>query len=128
MLDDNNRFTIEVSGYGATGDLSSTGGHATAENPRTRRHLFNNVLLSSDRGFSPDFLNLAQNGNDGAACSGDSGGPAFYNGEIVGVVSWVAQGQNCMGLFGVYRLDVEDVIEWIERCVTSQGDDCGTAV
>jgi hypothetical protein len=66
-------------------------------------------------GFTGDFsLLLSNNHSTGGTCFGDSGGPNFLgNGNVIaGVTSFGING-NCAGTGGVFRLDKEDVLEFV---------------
>lgn len=58
------------------------------------------------------------NGNDkdpfggGGTCFGDSGGPAFLDGAVVGVTSYAFTG-NCRYLTGYQRVDIPVVRDWL---------------
>ncbi|KAG8235399.1 hypothetical protein J437_LFUL009258 [Ladona fulva] len=51
------------------------------------------------------------------SCNGDSGGPLFVNGEVIGLVSW-ARGCDRVGYPTVYT-EVADYIDWIEEKIQS---------
>jgi hypothetical protein len=61
---------------------------------------------------------LQTNGNDkdprgtGGTCFGDSGGPVFHNGVIVGVTSYTYT-NNCRYLGGYQRVDIDVVQDWL---------------
>lgn len=63
---------------------------------------------------------LQTNGNEkdpfgtGGTCFGDSGGPVFYDGEVVAVTSY-GYTQNCRYLGGYQRVDIEVVQDWLAR-------------
>lgn len=67
-------------------------------------------------GIVGDFsLLLSNNANSGGTCFGDSGGPNFL-GEtdvIAGITSFALNG-NCAGTGGVYRLDRDWNLDWLE--------------
>jgi hypothetical protein len=66
-------------------------------------------------GFVGDFsLLLSNNHSTGGTCFGDSGGPNFLgNGNVVaGVTSFGING-NCAGTGGVFRLDKQDVLDFV---------------
>ena len=62
------------------------------------------------------------NGNDndargtGGICFGDSGGPVFLNGEVIGIVSFGSK--NCRYTVGIQRVDIAEAQDWLAR-VTS---------
>jgi secreted trypsin-like serine protease len=49
----------------------------------------------------------------GGTCSGDSGGPLLYQGEIVGLTSF-GLNRNCKGVDFAYRIDRQEVQDWID--------------
>jgi len=57
-------------------------------------------------------LQLGSNSKTGGTCFGDSGGPLFYDGVLVGVTSY-GYTDTCAGRTGQYRLDQEDDLEWL---------------
>jgi secreted trypsin-like serine protease len=59
----------------------------------------------------------AGNGSTSGACIGDSGGPAYLNGEVAGVIGWtsIPAGKNCGFTTGVTLVGFQR--EWIERAV-----------
>jgi hypothetical protein len=66
-------------------------------------------------GFTGDFsLLLSNNHSTGGTCYGDSGGPNFLGNShvIAGVTSFGING-NCAGTGGVFRMDREDVLDFV---------------
>ena len=59
-------------------------------------------------------LLLTNNAATGGTCFGDSGGPNFYGDTltVAGVTSFGLNG-NCAGLGGVYRVDMEDDLDFL---------------
>nr|WP_246389943.1 trypsin-like serine protease [Nocardioides soli] len=45
-------------------------------------------------------------------CFGDSGGPLFHNGEVIGVTSY-GYTENCRYLDGYQRVDIAGVQSWL---------------
>jgi len=67
-------------------------------------------------GFTGDFsLLLSNNHSTGGTCFGDSGGPNFLNDTniVAGVTSFGLNG-NCAGTGGVFRMDRQDVLDFVE--------------
>lgn len=67
-------------------------------------------------GFTGDFsLLLSNNHSTGGTCFGDSGGPNFLGDSLVvaGVTSFGLNG-NCAGTGGVFRMDRQNVFEFVE--------------
>ncbi|HUG64776.1 MAG TPA: trypsin-like serine protease [Gaiellaceae bacterium] len=68
-------------------------------------------------GFTGDFsMLLSNNASTGGTCFGDSGGPNYWadTNYIAGVTSFGING-NCAGTGGVFRLDKQDVHDFIEE-------------
>jgi hypothetical protein len=101
---------ITYSGYGVSGEkpvvisrrerLMATGFIVSTHNANTAGF---NIQLSTNPGAGR-----------GGACFGDSGGPILYDSTdvILGVNSFVINGQ-CAGVGFAYRVDQQDVIDWI---------------
>jgi trypsin len=101
---------ITYSGYGVSGEkpvvisyrerLMATGFIVGTHNANTAGF---NIQLSTNPGAGR-----------GGSCFGDSGGPILYDDTdvILGVNSFVINGQ-CAGVGFAYRVDQQDVIEWI---------------
>src|SRR5256712_2259850 len=68
-------------------------------------------------GFTGDFsLLLSNNASTGGTCFGDSGGPNYVasSNVIAGVTSFGLNG-NCAGTGGVFRLDRQNVLDFVTR-------------
>jgi hypothetical protein len=101
---------ITYSGYGVSGEkpvvisyrerLMASGFIVSTHNANTAGF---NIQLSTNPG-----------GGRGGSCFGDSGGPILYDSTdvILGVNSFVINGQ-CAGVGFAYRVDQQDVIDWI---------------
>ncbi len=105
-----------VSGYGLT---YRTNDHSPLPNVSYRSRLMAKSTLVNLNSANTDGYNLQTQGNGsdrGGTCSGDSGGPVFLGDEesnlIVGVTSF---GMNslCRGTDYAYRLDRQEVLDWI---------------
>jgi hypothetical protein len=73
------------------------------------------LLQIGTPGFTGDFsFLLSNNAAAGGTCFGDSGGPNFFGDstEIAAVTSFALNG-SCGGTGGVWRLDKQDAIDWI---------------
>jgi hypothetical protein len=74
-------------------------------------------LVSGKFVHSSEFLRLAMNpgGGSGGTCFGDSGGPDLQGGTntVLGVNSYVTN-VNCSGVGYSARVDVPEVLEWID--------------
>jgi hypothetical protein len=76
-------------------------------------------------GFTGDFsLLLSNNAHSGGTCFGDSGGPNFLGSSltIAGVTSFGING-NCAGTGGVFRLDRENVLDFINDFIAAPYSD-----
>jgi Trypsin len=66
--------------------------------------------------LTPQILTLNGNPNDvhgtGGSCFGDSGGPTFYNGQVVTVTSYGLNGV-CRYIDGLQRVDIAGVQTWL---------------
>jgi hypothetical protein len=66
-------------------------------------------------GFTGDFsMLLSNNAHTGGTCFGDSGGPNFLGNSnvVAGVTSFGING-NCAGTGGVFRMDRQNVLDWV---------------
>ena len=71
-------------------------------------------------GFTGDFsLLLSNNHSTGGTCFGDSGGPNFLGDSnlVAGVTSFGLNG-NCAGTGGVFRMDRENVLDFVDDYFT----------
>ncbi|HMJ18120.1 MAG TPA: trypsin-like serine protease [Gemmatimonadaceae bacterium] len=74
-------------------------------------------LLQINTGFTgSSSLLLSNNASTGGTCFGDSGGPDYLGSSnvVAGVTSFGING-NCAGTGGVFRLDRQDVISFVNR-------------
>lgn len=99
--------TFTVVGYGVFFQKPASGPQKpTAVADRTRR-----VGTAVGQNLSSQVLKLAENAKDsragGGSCFGDSGGPVFHGGFVVGDASFGAS-QFCRSSGGYYRLDTDD--------------------
>ena len=112
-----NKQTFTVVGYGVFFEKPSEGPNKpTAVSDRARR-----VADAVGQNISSQTLKLAENAKDsradGGTCFGDSGGPAFHDGFIVGDTSFVASQFCTGGGGGYYRLDTDDARMFLEDYV-----------
>ncbi len=79
--------------------------------------LIRRYAIQPGQKLTPQILQLNGNLNDnrgsGGSCFGDSGGPAFLDGEIVAVSSYVYT-SNCRYLSGYQRVEIGGVLDWLE--------------
>lgn len=86
---------------------------------RIRYVAYPKLIQINAPGFTGDYsLLLSNNPNTGGTCFGDSGGPNFLGGEetetniVAGVTSFGING-NCAGTGGVFRMDRQNVIDFV---------------
>ena len=88
-------------------------------NSRTRYVAYPHLLQINVPGFTGDFSMLLSNNHaTGGTCFGDSGGPNFYGSgpgarTVAAVTSFGING-NCAGTGGVFRIDRQNVLDFIE--------------
>jgi len=105
-----------VSGYGLS---YRTQAHSAVPSISYRMRLMASSTLVNLRSALTDGYNLQTQGNGdgrGGTCSGDSGGPVFLGGPdstvIVPVTSFGLNGL-CRGTDFAYRIDRQEVLDWI---------------
>ena len=111
----NTLFTI--SGYGMTLRVNV---HTKLSNVSFRERLMaQSSLIDFDRNQWTDGYNLQTQGNGnsrGGTCSGDSGGPVFLGGassNVIVAVTSFAKDDLCRGPDYGYRIDRQEVLDWI---------------
>lgn len=82
---------------------------------KTRMVAYPHLLQINVPGFTGDFsLLLSNNHASGGTCFGDSGGPNFLgNSNLIAGVTSFGINSNCAGTGGVFRLDKQDVLDFI---------------
>jgi Trypsin len=111
-----NKQTFTVVGYGVFFEKPAEGPQKpTAVAGRTRR-----VADAVGQNISSQVLKLAENEKDsradGGSCLGDSGGPVFHQGLLVGDTSFGAS-QFCRSAGVFYRLDTDDARMFLDDYV-----------
>ncbi len=111
-----NKQTFTVVGYGVFFEKPTEGPQKpTAIADRTRR-----FADAVGQNISSQVLKLAENQKDsradGGTCFGDSGGPVFHGGRIVGDTSFGAS-QFCRSAGAYYRLDTDDARMFLDDYV-----------
>jgi Trypsin len=105
--------TFTAVGYGMQKSFPSAAAfHDVAQKVRM---LATPKLNQINTGYTGNFsLLLSNNANTGGTCFGDSGGPNFLgNGNVVaGVTSFGING-NCAGTGGVFRMDRQNVLDFV---------------
>ncbi|MGQ7296917.1 trypsin-like serine protease [Quadrisphaera sp. KR29] len=80
--------------------------------------LLRRTTTSPGQKLTPQVLQVNGNPNDprggGGTCSGDSGGPGYYQGVVVTVTSY-GYTENCRYLGGNQRVDIPVVQQWLAR-------------
>jgi len=85
------------------------------EGERIRMYAEPRLIQINTPGFTGDFsLLLSNNHSTGGTCFGDSGGPNFLGDSnvVAGVTSFGLNG-NCAGTGGVFRMDRQDVLDFV---------------
>jgi V8-like Glu-specific endopeptidase len=85
------------------------------QSDRVRRVAFPSLIQINVPGFTGDFsLLLSNNHSTGGTCFGDSGGPNFIgDSNVIGGVTSFGINGNCAGTGGVFRLDRQNVLDFI---------------
>ena len=120
----NKSVKLTVSGYGITD------GHAASDDPesfRIRLQAETTLVTTTNKNTAGFNLETQPNGGSrGGTCSGDSGGPVFFpssSNTIVAVTSFGFINPNeCQGNDFSYRLDRQEVIDWIDEVAGSHWD------
>jgi V8-like Glu-specific endopeptidase len=79
------------------------------------------LIQINSPGFTGDFsLLLSNNHSTGGTCFGDSGGPNFLGDSqvVAGVTSFALNG-NCAGTGGVFRMDRQNVLDFVNDFITA---------
>jgi hypothetical protein len=111
-----NRLDFTSVGYGLQQSFPDPAYWKTS-NTRTRYVAHPRLLQINVPGFTGDFsLLLSNNANTGGTCFGDSGGPNFLGGDdsrVVAAVTSFGINGNCAGTGGVFRVDRQNVQDFI---------------
>lgn len=68
-------------------------------------------------------LSSAQGNDRGGICSGDSGGPVLWNDtDIIAGITSFGKHEQCLGNGYAYRVDQEELIEWILEIAATVGE------
>jgi len=118
-----NKTPVDFVGYGVQYQAQIPGNQLPQPPPRNRwtgpriRMYAPSELITGKFVHSAEFLRLALNpgGGSGGTCFGDSGGPDLLGGTnvVLGVNSYVTNA-NCAGVGYSSRIDIPEVLEWIE--------------
>ena len=85
------------------------------EAERTRMVAYPHLIQINVPGFTGDFsLLLSNNHSTGGTCFGDSGGPNFIgDSNVIGGITSFGINGNCAGTGGVFRVDRQNVLDFI---------------
>lgn len=118
-----NKTPIDFVGYGVQYQVQIPGNQLPQPPPYYRwtgprvRLFAPSELVSGKFVHSPEYMRLALNpgGGSGGTCFGDSGGPDLLGGTstVLAVNSYVTN-VNCSGVGYSARVDIPEVLEWIE--------------
>lgn len=118
-----NKSPVEFVGYGVQFQAQIPGNQLPQPPPFYRwdgfynRYYATGELISGKFVHAEEFIRVSFNpgGGSGGICFGDSGGPILQGGTnvVLGVNSYVAN-INCAGTGYASRVDIPDVLEWIQ--------------
>lgn len=103
-------FTLAGFGFAKDGDAHSAG-------------TLRSITLPNIGSTGDSMIRVsAGHGRSAGACTGDSGGPAFHNGELAGVIGWtsIPAGKNCGFTTGVTLVGFQR--GWIDSTIRAFGD------
>jgi hypothetical protein len=106
--------TFTAVGYGLQASFPDAASWKDVAN-RVRMVAYPKLIQINVPGYTGDFsMLLSNNHKTGGTCFGDSGGPNFLNDTniVAGVTSFGKNG-NCAGTGGVFRMDRQDVLDFV---------------
>jgi hypothetical protein len=108
-----NKTIFDVVGYGTEVRQAEAG----PQKPTPQSYpLIRRQTTSPGQKLDPQVFQLQGNPNDtrggGGTCFGDSGGPVFLDGDIVGVTSYGLT-SNCRYIGGYQRVDIAASLDWL---------------
>lgn len=121
-----NKAPIDFVGYGATFQAHVPGSELPQPPPFFRwsgegtRMFSQGETVSGNFKHSAEFLKLTMNasGGSGGTCFGDSGGPNLGAGtDTVLAVNSYSTNSNCSGVAYAQRIDVPEILEWLDQFV-----------
>lgn len=118
VVDDlNNKADIDYVGYGVMEQIQIPGEGAPFWTGLRNRMFAPGKFVSGNFVHSDEFMKLSLNASQGkgGTCFGDSGGPDLLgeSDTVLAVNSYVTNG-NCSGVGYSSRVDIPDVLDWIE--------------
>lgn len=127
VLQPNSSTTFTSVGYGlqrVAGNVPPWAqGKPPFEGERVRMFAEPHLLQINTPGFTGDFsMLLSNNASTGGTCFGDSGGPNYLGDSnvIAGITSF-GLNNSCGGTGGVFRLDREDVLDFVNEYLGKGG-------
>ena len=114
-----NKAWFTAVGYGLQQSFPDAAGWKTQAD-RVRYVAYPKLNQINVPGFTGDFsMLLSNNAHSGGTCFGDSGGPNFLKDSsvVAGVTSFGING-NCAGTGGVFRIDRQNVLTFINDFMT----------
>ena len=116
------KTTFTAVGYGLQ-ESFPTPAAFLEDNVRVRMVANPSLIQINTPGFTGDYsLLLSNNHSTGGTCFGDSGGPNFLGDSttVAGVTSFGLNG-NCAGTGGVFRMDRQDVLDFVCSMASVEG-------
>lgn len=91
------------------------------EADRVRMYAEPRLIQINTPGFTGDYsLLLSNNHSTGGTCFGDSGGPNFLgDSQVVAGVTSFGQNGNCAGTGGVFRMDRQNVLDFVNGFIAA---------
>lgn len=107
--------TFTAVGYGLQKSFPDAASWKT-QSDRVRMVATPKLLQINVPGFTGGFsILLSNNAHTGGTCFGDSGGPNFIgSSSVIGGVTSFAINGNCAGTGGVFRMDTDNVQDWLK--------------
>jgi V8-like Glu-specific endopeptidase len=108
--------TFTAVGYGLqAAQLNNPTPQAHTQADRIRMVAYPHLIQSNTPGYTGDFaLLLSNNSSTGGTCFGDSGGANFLgDSNVIAAVTSFGSNPNCAGTGGVFRLDRQNVQDFI---------------
>jgi secreted trypsin-like serine protease len=114
--------TFTVSGYGVSDNWPQTKPTVSFRERLMATAMLQNLRNVWTGGFNIQ-LSSAQGNDRGGICSGDSGGPALWDDtDIIAGVTSFGKHEQCLGNGYEYRVDQQDLIDWILKIAATVGE------